>query len=197
MTDAPKKSSVVFIGTSVPRVCGLATFSQDLIREFIDIADFAPVRMVAVNDHHTRYLYGPAVIAQIDQQSRQDYVRAAKKINTASVDLAVLQHEFGIYGGSSGEYILDLVEALTVPLVVVFHTVLRTPTAKQKHIVARLAQRSVTTVTMARNTVVDLTTTYGIDPAKISVIPHGVPSIATESRNTLKRQAGLRDRTII
>lgn len=197
MIGARRKSSIVFIGTSLPRICGLATFSQDLIREFVNIPDFNPPSVVAVNDHHKRYIYAKAVIAQIDQQTRQDYVLAAEKINYASVDLAIIQHEFGIYGGASGEYILDLAQALTVPFMVILHTVLQAPTAKQKHIVSRLSQLSVKTVTMAHNTVADLITTYRLDPTKISVIRHGVPSMTTESRDVLKRQAGFDHRTII
>ncbi len=197
MIHARGKSSIVFIGTSLPRICGLATFSQDLIREFVHIPDFSPPRVVAVNDHHKRYIYAKSVIAQIDQQVRQDYVLAAEKINYASVDLAIIQHEFGIYGGASGEYILDLAEALTVPFIVILHTVLRAPTAKQKQIVSRLSDLSVKTVTMARNTVEDLTTTYQLDRTKIAVIPHGVPSVATETRAVLKRQMGFKDRTVI
>ncbi len=197
MIGAQRKSSVVFIGTSLPRICGLATFSQDLIREFVRIPDFNPPRVVAVNDHHKRYIYAKSVIAQIDQQTRQDYVLAAEKINYASVDLAIVQHEFGIYGGASGEYILDLVQALTVPFMVILHTVLQAPTAKQKQIVSQLSQRSVKTVTMAHNTVADLITTYQLEPAKISVIPHGVPSMTTESRDVLKRQAGFDHQSLI
>ncbi len=197
MIGARRKSSIVFIGTSLPRICGIATFSQDLISEFVHIPDFNLPRMVAVNDHHKRYIYAKSVIAQIDQQTRQDYVLAAEKINYASVDLAIVQHEFGIYGGASGEYILDLVQALTVPFIVILHTVLQAPTAKQKQIVFRLSQLSVKTVTMAHNTVEDLITNYRLDPTKISIIPHGVPSLATESRDVLKQQAGFNHRTLI
>ncbi|MCL4520255.1 MAG: glycosyl transferase family 1, partial [Firmicutes bacterium] len=163
MIRATDKRSIVFIGTSLPRICGLATFSQDLIREFAHIPDFNPPRVVAVNDHHKRYVYAKSVMAQIDQQVRQDYVLAAEKINYASTDLVIIQHEFGIYGGASGEYILDLVEALTVPFIVILHTVLKTPTTKQRQIVLQLSQLSVQTVTMAHNTVTDLITTYQLD----------------------------------
>ncbi len=191
------KSSVVFIGTSLPRICGLATFSQDLIRELVNIPDFNLPAVVAVNDHHKRYVYAKAVMAQIDQNVRQDYVLAAEKINYAPIDLAIIQHEFGIYGGASGEYILDLAEALTVPFVVILHTVLQAPTPKQQYIVSRLSQLSVKTVTMAHNTVEDLTTTYQLDRTKIAVIPHGVPSVTTEPREVLKQHMGFNDRTVI
>ncbi len=197
MIRATDKRSIVFIGTSLPRICGLATFSQDLIREFAHIPDFNPPRVVAVNDHHKRYVYAKSVMAQIDQQVRQDYVLAAEKINYASTDLVIIQHEFGIYGGASGEYILDLVEALTVPFIVILHTVLKTPTAKQRQIVHQLSQLSVQTVTMAHNTVTDLITTYQLDAQKISVIPHGVPSVLTETREVLKRQQGFKDSQVV
>lgn len=191
------KSSIVFIGTSLPRICGLATFSQDLIREFVQMPDFSPPVMVAVNDHHKGYVYAKSVVAQIDQHVRQDYVIAAEKINYAPIDLAIIQHEFGIYGGISGEYILALAEALTIPFIVILHTVLKTPTPKQQYIVSRLSQLSVKTVTMAHNTVDDLTTTYQLDRDKIAVIPHGVPSVITETRAVLKQQMGFDDRTVI
>ena len=165
--------------------------------ELAQMDEFVLPRMVAVNDHRRRYPYGMAVLSQMDQEARRDYRLAAAAINHANVDMVVIQHEFGIYGGEAGEYILDLAESLTVPFIVILHTVLLAPTIKQRSIVERLAALAAATVTMARNTERDLIEAYHLDPSRLSVIPHGVPSLSTDTRDTLKRRMGLEGRQIL
>lgn len=190
------KRNVAFLGSSLPRECGLATFAQDLMDELAHVEDFNVPRVVAVNDREG-YAYGDQVMAQIAQHNRLDYRQAADVVNRANIDLLVIQHEFGIYGGLSGEYVIDFAEALQIPVITTFHTVLPHPTAQQRHIVSRLADLSVKVVTMAQNTVGNLTSVYGIDPGKIEVLNHGVPHVETESRDKLKERFGFVDRQII
>ncbi|MHB1682195.1 MAG: glycosyltransferase family 4 protein [Bacilli bacterium] len=197
MTIGNGKCNVAVLGTSLPRICGLATFTQDLITEIAQMKDFNPPRIIAVNDQGRTYAYGKQVMGQIDHHNRLDYTESAEKLNYSNIDLLVIQHEFGIYGGENGEYVLDLVENLKVPFIVIFHTVLTAPTPKQRHIINRLAHLSLKAVTMAQNTVDDLTSIYAIDPAKIAVINHGVPFVQTEPREILKQRYGFENRQII
>jgi glycosyltransferase involved in cell wall biosynthesis len=195
MIDSSKRN-VVFLGTSLPRECGIATFTQDLMDEFSHIRDFNSPRVIAVNNKET-YEYGDQVMLEIDQHDRSEYASAAAVLNKSNVDLLVIQHEFGIYGGESGEYLLDLVDSLKIPFIVTFHTVLSKPDPKQRYIMNKLALLSYKVVTMAQNTVSDLTAAYGVPLSKIEVIHHGVPNVKTGSREALKEEYGLEKRSII
>ena len=190
------KRNVAFLGTSLPRECGLATFTQDLIDQFIHIKDFNPPSVIAVNNNKT-YEYGNQVMMQMEQHNPLDYLKTAEEINRSNIDFLVIQHEFGIYGGESGEYVIDLAEKLKIPFIIIFHTVLTIPSLKQRYIVNRLAELSVKVVTMAQNTVNNLITVYGVDPNKIEVIHHGVPFVQTGSRQELKKRFGYENRKIL
>ncbi|NQX66734.1 glycosyltransferase [Paenibacillus alba] len=190
------KRNVAFLGTSLPRECGLATFSQDLMNEIERIHDFNSPRMIAVNNNKS-YVYGNQVIGQISQHQRADYSKTALDLNRSDIDLLVIQHEFGIYGGESGEYVLDLAEQLKIPFVVIFHTVLSEPSDKQRLIMKRLAELSFRVITMVQNKVQDLQDVYGIENEKITMFHHGVPFVETASRDELKDRYGYRNRQIL
>lgn len=196
MKKSTVKLNVVFLGTSLPRECGLATFSQDMMDELKKIHDFNTPRIMAVNNNKT-YAYGKQVMGQIAQHNREDYSKQAVELNHSNMDLLVIQHEFGIYGGESGEYVLDLAEKLTIPFLVIFHTVLSQPSTKQRLIMQRLAELSSNVITMVKNKIQDLNEVYGIELKKIKMIHHGVPFLETESRIELKGRFGYSDRQIL
>ncbi|WP_410514921.1 glycosyltransferase family 4 protein [Paenibacillus sp. BR2-3] len=188
--------NIVFLSTSLPRECGIATFTQDLLDQFVHLQGFNTPRIIAVNNNET-YHYEEQVMREIDQHKLSDYIDTADYLNQSNVNLLVIQHEFGIYGGESGEYLIPFVERLQIPYIVVFHTVLTKPSAKQLHIIHRIAQLSVKVVTMAQSTVKDLISIYGIDTAKVAFIHHGVPYVKTESRTKLKEKYGFANRKIL
>lgn len=190
------KLNIAFLSTCLPRECGLATFTQDLLDELNKMEDFNASKVVAVNDNKT-YAYGNHVMAQINQQQRTDYSKTALELNRANLDLLVIQHEFGIYGGESGVYLLDLVESLKIPFVVVFHTVLTKPTPMQLSIVKRLGVLSYKVITMSQHTVKDLKRIYGISYQKIEMLHHGVPFVSTATREILKARYGFENRKIL
>ncbi|OPH56707.1 glycosyl transferase family 1 [Paenibacillus ferrarius] len=196
MTLKSIKRNIAFLGTSLPRECGLATFSQDLMNEIERIHDFNSPRMIAVNNNKS-YVYGNQVMGQISQHQRADYSKTALDLNRSDIDLLVIQHEFGIYGGESGEYVLDLAEKLKIPFVVIFHTVLSEPSDKQRLIMKRLAELSFRVITMVQNKVQDLQDVYGIENVKITMFHHGVPFVETASRDELKDRYGYRNRQIL
>lgn len=190
------KRNVAILGTYLPRECGLATFTNDLINELEQLSDFNPPKVIAVNNN-TTYAYGKRVMMSFNQNHKWEFIRMALELNRSNIDLLVIQHEFGIYGGESGEYVLDLAERLTIPFIVIFHTVLTAPSPKQFQIVARLGELSSRSITMAQSTVVDLNKIYGITAKKISMIHHGVPQVETETREQLKERYGYADRQIV
>ncbi|CAI6083553.1 glycosyltransferase family 4 protein [Cohnella sp. JJ-181] len=191
-----KRTNVAFLGTYLPRECGLATFTHDLIQELGRLGDFNPPRVIAVNNN-SAYAYGKNVMMSFDQENKGEYIRTAHELNRSDVDLLVIQHEFGIYGGECGEYVLELAKRLTIPFIVIFHTVLTAPSPSQLRIVSLLGEWSDRSVTMAQSTVADLHHIYGIPMDKIRMHHHGVPRLSAESRDTLKSRYGYAGRQVV
>lgn len=186
---------IVFLSTYPPRECGLATFTQDLITA-LDCIGGIDTKVIAVTNLEN-YVYDSKVISKINQHKQGDYIKAAKELNDSDTDLLVIEHEFGIFGGEHGKYILDLINNLEIPVVTTFHTILPEPNPKQQSIINALGKKSVKVITMARNTKPLLQSIYGIDLNKIEVIHHGVPKKQYQSRETLKQKYGYENRQII
>ncbi len=132
----------------------------------------------------------------IRKDERADYMQTARALN-ASVDVVSVQHEYGIWGGPDGEYVLDFVQALRIPAIVTMHTVLRTPTAHQRSVLTRLAALAQATVLMSRSAANLLVRDYGADPRRVHVIPHGVPDVPLVSADRVKPALGLGGREVI
>jgi glycosyltransferase involved in cell wall biosynthesis len=190
------KQKVAFISTYPPRACGIATFTQDLVRALDPC--FVGVQPTVIAVSNAPMDYSKRVTLEIDQSDRASYRKAACALNEASLDIVVLEHEYGIFGGENGEFILDFVDHLQVPLVTTLHTVLPNPLPKQAYILKELGNKSTKIVTMAYVTKTMLRDIYDIPENKIVVIPHGVPAIPqTLSRKELKTSSGFAGRSVI
>ena len=187
--------NIAFLSTYPPRECGLATFTQDLI-EAMDNNGIIDTNVIAVKNMEGCD-YGQKVVAEVGQNERDDYIKTAQKLNDSDINLLVIEHEFGIFGGERGEYILDLVNNLKIPVVTTLHTVLPEPDSKQHFIISTLGEKSTKIVTMAKNTKQILQLVYGVDPGKIEVIHHGVPKRQIQSRESLKKKFGYENKQII
>jgi len=187
--------NVAFLSTYPPRECGIATFTQDLVRELDKIKLLSKPKVVAVSNDD--YSYSDRVIMELWQHDRESYISAAEAINKLNIDLLVIEHEYGIFGGEAGEYILDFVDNLQIPFITTLHTVLSNPSEKQKEILKQLSEKSAKIVTMAKNTKPILQKIYDIDSSKIEVIHHGVPYRTLESRDKLKEKYGLSGRSVV
>ena len=128
----PLPTRIAFIGNYLPRECGIATFTTDLCTALA--TEFGAGRLFAipVNDPDSSYSYPEQVRLEIEQEDLGSYLGAADFLNFNGNDLVCLQHEYGIYGGSAGRYILALLRKLKMPLVTTLHTVLREPDANQR-----------------------------------------------------------------
>jgi glycosyltransferase involved in cell wall biosynthesis len=193
-----KLLNIAFLSTSPPRECGLATFTQDLIDaiDAIDAAGTVNTKVIAVNNSKHRD-YSNKVIYEINQNTQKDYTELAEKLNNSDIDLLVIEHEFGIYGGDHGDYILDLVNNIDIPVITTLHTILREPNDKQRFIIKTLGEKSAKIITMAINTRKLLENIYGVSSHKIEVIHHGVPFKLIASREVLKNKFGYADKQII
>lgn len=179
-----------YISTCMPRSCGLATFNANLklaIEKNLHI-DIDNGFVVAINDsaNLNQYAYDKDVKFVIRQQNQKDYLRAAHFINDSLVDACIMQHEFGIYGGDSGIYVLPFLSRLNKPLITILHTVLKEPTYIQKLIIQQIAKTSSRVVVMAEKAVDFLVSIYGISEEKIVLIPHGVPNYDDSLESLLK-----------
>ena len=184
----------MFLSTYPPRACGIATFTQDLIRE-LEKTGRVSAEVTAVSD--TEYAYPPTVRFTLDQQDENSYAEAAEKINRSGSDLLMIEHEYGIYGGKWGKYLLNLIGHVQIPCFATLHTVLPEPNDKQREIMNGLASKCRKIITMAANTVEILQNVYGIDRSKIEMVHHGVPEFPAAERDTLKKELGLTGRFIV
>jgi glycosyltransferase involved in cell wall biosynthesis len=189
-----QRIKVGFLSTYPPRECGIATFTQDLVKELKQQKQLK-AGILAVSDR--KYNYGGDVIAELPQQSREKYAEAAEQINRSDIQVLAIEHEYGIYGGDCGEYLLDLLGRVEKPVVTTLHTVLPNPNEKQKNILRALGGKSRKIVTMASNSRAILHDIYGIPLKKVTVIPHGVPEFDLPSREVLKKESHLEGRTVV
>ena len=182
---------IAFVGTYVPRRCGIATFTRDLAAGMRSANDRVRVMAVAVTDPGGQYEYPAEVEYEIRQGTRGDYARAAEVVNYTDVRLVSLQHEYGIFGGDDGAYILDLIENLHVPVIVTLHTVLKSPSESQRTIVQRMAKQGATLVVMSQVAADLLASGYDIQRSTIHIIPHGIPDMKPRDQNLLKSRFGV------
>lgn len=195
MKQAKAYKNIAFLSTYPPRECGIATFTEDLITTMDHIGKLN-THVIAISNSE-KCSYGSKVMAEIRQNEQNDYIEMAKQLNASNIELLVIEHEYGIFGGDHGDYILDLVNNLEIPVVTTLHTILSKPTPKQKHIIHELGKKSEKIITMAQNTKRILQADYGVKAEKIEVIHHGVPKKPLQLRETVKKKLGYENRQII
>jgi glycosyltransferase involved in cell wall biosynthesis len=190
-------SRIAFIGNSLPRRCGIATFTTNLQQAVAGSKAGLETCIVAMTDNGHAYDYPPVVRLQINDERVEDYVHAADVLNTEQFDVACLQHEFGIFGGESGDHIMALLSRLTMPIVTTLHTVLSEPTMQQRGVLDRIAEASSRLIVMAEKARDLLQTVYRAPADKIEVIPHGVPDFAFVEPDQAKAKFGFSGRAVI
>ena len=183
---------ICLIGTYPPRECGIATFSYNLLAS-LRSADEYPGQtetfVVAMNDFENVYNYPEEVAFVINQDKEKDYIKAAEFINNSGADICLLQHEYGIYGGENGMYILSLIRHLQIPFTTTLHTVLKNPSYLQKKVVQEISRKAFKMVVMSQLAVDFLKDIYQLPFEKISLIEHGVPVISTHAGSIEKELA--------
>jgi len=181
---------LTLIGTYPPRKCGIATFTKNLseaIETNYVLPDKPKVNIVAMNDGDRDDEYAEKVVYTIRQDQHTDYIEAANFLNNSDTDICILQHEYGIFGGDRGVYILTLLHYLKVPVIVTVHTVLKRPSFLQKIIMQQIAKTAHKLVVMSKLAVEFLKTIYEIPADKIILIEHGVPD-SEGTATTVKKE---------
>src|SRR5437868_10108510 len=166
------------VSTYPPRACGIGTFAADVRATLLGVDGVERVDFVAVVNEPSRP-QRRGLLSTIGQAVRGDYVRTARMLGRLDIDVVLLQHEYGIFGGRDGEYVLSFAEALTQPLVVTLHTVLSEPTAHQAEVLTELCAQAELVIVMT-DTALRLLVDGGACPEnKVRVAPHGAPTRLT------------------
>lgn len=181
---------LAFIGNSLPRRCGIATFTTDLQQAVTRARADLDTVIVAMTDHGEAYDYPATVRFDIKDDMPGEYTRAANFLNAGKFDVVCLQHEFGIFGGEAGDLVNTLLSRLAMPIVTTLHTVLADPQPAQRAVLTNIVQTSGRVVVMAEKGCELLQTVYGASPAKIEVIPHGIPDAQLSEPDAAKARLG-------
>jgi len=188
---------VVLVGNHVPRQCGIATFTTDLCEALGGEFPDKHCAAIPVNDTPEGYPYPERVRFELFQEDLSTYAAAADFLNISNVDVVCLQHEYGIFGGRAGSHILALLRELRMPLVTTLHTVLREPDPHQRAVLEEIAGLSDRVVVMTNRGAEFLREIYGVPPAKIDIIPHGIPDVAFVDPSFYKDQFGLEEKKVL
>lgn len=179
------------IGNFPPRVCGIATFTRDLLAGLSQASPNTQWMVVAMNDRAEPYAF-PELVQQVVAHGDADqYMAAADTINRSGAEIAFVQHEFGIFGGSAGDYLLLLLRRLRMPVVVTLHTVLERPDPEQRRVTEEILRNAAAVIVMAEKGADLLKRIYGADEARIHVVPHGAPARPFLPSRPFKERLGI------
>ena len=189
--------TIALIGNYLPRRCGIATFTTDLLSALTSESPWHQCYAVVINDVSGSYVYPPEVRFEVSEKHLPDYQLAADFLNVNRVNVVCLQHEYGIFGGAHGSHILTLMRHLRMPIVTTLHTVLTHPEPGQRAVLEEIADLSERLVVMSGKAEGMLQSAYGIPAEKIAVIPHGIPDMPFIDANFYKDQFGVEGRRVL
>src|ERR1022692_845879 len=189
--------TIAFLGDYLPRKCGIATFTSDLLGAVAARHPQSQCFAVPVNDIEGRYRYPDVVRFEIEEQDLGSYRRAADFLNSSNVDIVSVQPEFGIFGGPAGSHLLALLRELNAPVVTTLHTILLKPNADQHRVMRKLIAHSTRLVVMTERGRTLLREVYQAPPAKVDLIPHGIPDVPFGAPEYYKEQFGVSGKKVM
>ena len=167
--------SVAVLGNYLPRRCGIATFTTDLVEGLSAQAPDSNCWTVAMNDRPEGYAYPDKVRFEINQNKLSDYSTASQFLNISQTDIVCVQHEYGLFGGPAGSHLLKFLADLRMPVVTTLHTVLKDPAPEYRHVMCKLSDLSDKLVVMSHKASEFLQDIYAVPEDKIAFIHHGIP----------------------
>jgi len=191
--------TVFLLGNYAPRCCGIATFTQDLRSALLGAGAFQDAPVAMVSDDLERYVYPEEVKIVLSETNRDGYRAAAESVNRLHIDAVSLQHEFGIFGGPAGSWVLDFLKNVKAPVVTTCHTILRDPSPEQRRIMQDITRYSSRLVVMAEKGRELLGDVYGVPDEKTCVIPHGIPdaTVPPAERASIRESLGWSGRKVL
>lgn len=189
---------IAYIGTYVPQKCGIATYTHHLRQSISQAKGWKGKDPVfALKPEDSLIAYSDPDVHEVPKENRAAYKKLAERLNNSDISVVSLQHEFGIFGGEAGSYVLDLVENLDKPLAVTFHTVFEQPQEPYYSIQERIAKRSDLILVMNRKAKEYLNRSFGIPLNKIRYVPHGTPSPVPGRREACRAAMSWEGRKVI
>jgi polysaccharide biosynthesis protein PslF len=189
--------NAIYISSYVPRKCGIATYTKDLTTAIDLINPCSKAEIIALVRPDDKIEYPAEVKFKIHQYNIDSYIRAAQHINKSKTDVVVLEHEFGLYGGEFGEYIIKLLELLGKPLIITTHTIPDDPGKGYGLVLKDVLGFAEKVIVMMPESIQKLIKRYNCPKEKIEIIPHGVPDIPMEPNDKYKKKKGLDGRIIL
>ena len=186
---------LALIGNALPRKCGMATYTSHVADALRALYPTMRLDHYAMDDGSGDFYPDP--IIPIDAESLDSYHQAAERIEASGAEAIWLQHEYGIFGGTAGSHILELVGATDLPLILTLHTVLERPSDEQEVVLKRLIGRAERTIVMASTGAEILKRRYGIANDRLRVVPHGVPDRPLRDTDELKPRFGWEGRKVL
>jgi glycosyltransferase involved in cell wall biosynthesis len=193
-SQAPR---VLFLGSFPPRECGIATFMNDVVTSY-DAAFGTVSAVIAIDEPGgENRTYPSRVVGHLVQDDPESYRSVARFINAYPCDVVNIQHEYGLFGGRDGEWIVDCIAEIRKPVVTSLHTVLPDPSPEHLRVARALCAASSAVVVLSETGREILITRYGIEAAKVRVVPHGVPDVPFRESSAEKGRLGLEGRMTI
>ena len=190
---------MLMVGSYPPRKCGIATFSNDSVNAIRNLfGDTLPIEVCAIQSGEDQFLYDTDVTYTLQSQTLETYRSTAEKINERDdIGLVCIQHEFGLFGGTMGDYLLAFLLALNKPVITVFHTVLPEPCEKRLKVVQSIEALSDRLIVLTKKSREMLKSHYHCPPDKIAYIPHGTHIILWEQKDHLKQKYGFGEKIVL
>lgn len=188
---------IAFVGSYVPRRCGIATFTHDLLSSMQREFRHTPTMVLPVTDLHHDYAYPSEAALEIREDNADSYERAGEFLDRSDTEMVSLQHEFGLFGGEAGAQVTGLLDHLSAPVVTTFHTIFEHPERAFRDVMALVVERSDRLVAMADRGKEFLVDVYHAPERKIDVIPHGIHDLSYSSSDVHKGTVGLEGRILL
>lgn len=187
----------LFMGSFPPRECGIATFTKDVVESF-DAAFHTKSEIIAIDEPggDVRH-YGPEIVARLMEEDRDSYRYVASVINAHPAELLNIQHEYGLFGGERGEWLIDLLKLCEKPIAITLHTILPEPDEQMLRVTREICSNVTSVVALSETGKRLLESVYGIDGDLIRVIHHGVPDVPFRSTDNAKASFGVGQRMVI
>jgi glycosyltransferase involved in cell wall biosynthesis len=199
MLTSARQPVILFLSTFPPRKCGIASFTQDLVNAIkVEIKDNTTIKICALDKQRKAGLYDESVSMVMNAYDNESCMETAALINKSeSIKLVCIEHEFGLFGGEMGEYLLGFLALLDKPFIIRFHTVLPEPNGKRLKTVQTISLLSEKVIVMTNHAAGLLEKEYNIPTEKIRIIPHGTHNTPAISSKLLKLKYDLHDRLVL
>jgi glycosyltransferase involved in cell wall biosynthesis len=196
----PRKNKIMLVMSSYPpRQCGLATFTNDVVNSIHTVfGSSLPIEVCALQKQECQFEYNTEVTYTLNVTLLDDYRQLAEKINSRiDIGMVCIEHEFGLFEGEYGNYLLSFLFALNKPIATVFHTVLPGPNEKLKKVVQAIIDLSNKIVVLTKKSKEILICDYNCEESKLMIIPHGTHMVLLDQKDKLKQEFQFSDKVVL